>query len=71
MNTKPKKTGNSIVDVLIRRDEMKPDEAWGYFRECQEEFMQLLESGEVDDLDEYMIEYFGLEPDYAVEFLLG
>ena len=72
MGKKRKSEGNAIVDILIERDGMTPNEAWTYFEECQNEFMENLESGEIDpwtDGDEALKDYFGLEPDYLMDFL--
>ena len=60
---------NRIIKTLIRRDGMTEEEATRYFRECREEFMEMLGKGET--LDSALMDYFGLEDDYIEEFLFG
>ena len=60
---------NRIIKTLIRRDGMTAEEATNYFRECREEFMEMLGRGEMPD--SVLMDYFGLEDDYIEEFLFG
>lgn len=55
---------NQIVNILISRDGMTPNEAWTYFETCQNEF-----DPTCDDPEEALADYFGLEPDYIFDFL--
>ena len=48
---------------------MTEEEATNYFRECREEFMEMLDRGEMPD--SVLMDYFGLEDDYIEEFLFG
>ena len=56
--------GNEIVNILISRDGMNPNEAWTYFEQCKDEF-----DPACDDPEEALKDYFGLEPDYIFDFI--
>lgn len=56
---------NEIVDILISRDGMTPEEAWSYFDTCKAEF----DAGSFRTAACATRHYFGLEPDYAEELL--
>ncbi len=51
----------------MQRDGLTSGEALQQIREAKEDFNARLESGE--DLQDFMEETFGLEPDYLEEFL--
>lgn len=57
--------GNRIIEILIKRDGMTPNEAWNYFNQVTEEI-----DLECDDIEILLREEFGLEPDY-LEDLIG
>ena len=58
----------TIRQILIRRDGMSGDEADDLIENAQDDFTkQLEETGTVDD--DFCGEWFGLEPDYLMEFI--
>ena len=57
----------TIKEVLIRRDGMTFEEADDMLKEAREEFDRLIEDGEIPY--DFCEEWFGLEPDYLVEFM--
>lgn len=59
----------SIKEVLMRRDNMHEEDAERLIKEAKEQFNEYLESGEDYYAENICEEYFGLEPDYIIEFL--
>ena len=57
----------TIKEVLIRRDGMTPEEADDMLKDAHEDFDQRIEDGELPY--DFCEEWFGLEPDYLVEFM--
>jgi len=59
---------NAIVKVLMGRDGMNEESAKEYLEDAREEFY--IES-EYDsfDLDDFMADWFGLEPDYIFDLI--
>lgn len=58
-----------VKSVLMRRDnvtEAEADELIGYFKQDLEECIQ---HGDLQEAEELLMDYFGLEPDYLMEFL--
>ena len=61
--------GNEIVNILIRRDGMSPNDAWTYFESCQNEFREEYgDSPSDEEVESAVHDYFGLEPDYIFDF---
>ena len=58
----------SIKEILIERDGMDPADADFFIAEAQEEFDELIEDGNLDAAENICSDWFGLEPDYVVEF---
>jgi hypothetical protein len=58
----------SIKEILIERDGMDPDDADALIAEAQEEFDEFLANGDLDEAENICSEWFGLEPDYVIEF---
>lgn len=58
----------SIKSVLIRRDKMTSDEADDLIQEARQQFNSYLEAGDMTSAEDICSEYFGLEPDYIIEF---
>lgn len=57
--------GNRIIEVLIKRDGMNPNEAWNCFYQSVKEI-----DLDHDNIETFLSEEFGLEPDY-LEDLIG
>lgn len=58
----------SIKSILIRRDKMTSDEADDLIQEARQQFNSYLEAGDITSAEDICSEYFGLEPDYIIEF---
>lgn len=62
-------TRKSLKDVLMKRDGLSSEEADAQIKEAREELLQRIKDGDCPmDICE---EFFGLEPDYLDELLLG
>ena len=55
--------------VLMQRDKMTREEAYSAKRELCEVINASLESGDFDEIEDYLLSQWGLEPDYMFEFL--
>lgn len=63
---------NPIVQILIKRDNMSLNDALNYMADAQREWKEITEEyGEFsyDDAVEFIEDWFGLEPDYLMDFL--
>ena len=58
----------SIKEVLITRDGMDPTDADDLIAQAQAEFDQHINNNELDLAENICQEWFGLEPDYVIEF---
>jgi len=58
----------SIKETIMARDGITEEEAISLIAEAQQEFDELIESGDLDLAEEICAEWFGLEPDYLIEF---
>jgi hypothetical protein len=58
----------SIKRTIMKRDGITEDEADSLIAEAKQEFDELVASGDLDLAEEICSEWFGLEPDYLVEF---
>jgi hypothetical protein len=58
----------SIKRTIMERDGITENEANSLIAEAKQEFDELLASGDLDLAEEICSEWFGLEPDYLVEF---
>lgn len=61
-----------IIEVLMNRDGMTYDQAVNYMADAQREWKEITEEyGEFsyDDAIEFIEDWFGLEPDYLIDFL--
>jgi len=58
----------SIKEVLITRDGMDPTDADDLIAQAQAEFDQHINNNELDLAENICEEWFGLEPDYVIEF---
>ena len=61
----------SIKQILMRRDNMSEFDADNYMEEANEEFKQLLKEGNMEELESFTENWFGLEPDYLDEMMLN
>lgn len=59
----------TIKQILIRRDEMSEDEAAELISAAKEELEVALDHGSLDEAEDIIMDYFGLEPDYLDELL--
>ncbi len=59
----------SILDILMRRDEMTHVDAEDLMQEARETFDDYLDAGDIDAAENICNEFFGLEPDYLSEFI--
>ena len=55
---------NRIIEILMRRDGLSLAEARQRLSEAREEFNPLC-----DDPDDFLLDRFGLEPDYFLDFI--
>ena len=60
-------SSESIKQILIRRDEMSPEDAEDLIQEARDELAFYIESGDLDSAENICQEYFGLEPDFLDE----
>ena len=58
----------SIKEILITRDGMDPTEADDLIAQAQAEFDEHINNNELDLAENICQEWFGLEPDYVIEF---
>jgi hypothetical protein len=58
----------SIKETIMSRDGITEEEAISLIADAQQEFDELIASGDLDLAEEICSEWFGLEPDYLVEF---
>jgi hypothetical protein len=60
----------SVKSILMDRDNMSEGEAEELIIDFKSEMKTLLEEGpSLDELETLLEDYFGLEPDYLMEFL--
>ena len=61
-----------IIRILMRRDHLSRQEALDIYDECQEAILEASANNlcNVNDLEEILADYLGLEPDYLSEFLM-
>lgn len=61
---------NEIIKVLMDRDWMSLDEANDLLNEAKEEVKTILEeNGTLEDIENVLLDYFGLEPDYIFDLI--
>jgi len=58
----------SIKEILITRDGMDPTDADELIAQAQAEFNEHIDNNELDLAENICEEWFGLEPDYVIEF---
>lgn len=61
--------GETIKQILIRRDNMTEDEAENLIDEAKEAINEYLDNQDMDSAYDVCEEYFGLEPDYLDELI--
>lgn len=59
---------DTIVQVLMERDDMSREDAQDLFDQAQVQFYEYMEDGEESAAYDICSEFFGLEPDYIGEF---
>ena len=60
---------NSLKSVLMQRDGITAEEADDQIQDARRQFNSYLDSGDLESAEHICQEYFGLEPDYVIEFL--
>lgn len=58
-----------IVEILMRRDNITEDEAWGIVNDCAEEMNGAIMRANYQECEDILASYLGLEPDYLDYFL--
>lgn len=58
----------SIKEILIKRDGMDPADADDLISDAQDEFDHHIAFGNLTAAENICQEWFGLEPDYLIEF---
>jgi len=58
----------SIKKVLIKRDGMDPADADDLISDAQDDFNYHIARGDLDAAENICADWFGLEPDYLIEF---
>jgi hypothetical protein len=58
----------SIKSILIKRDGMDPADADDLISQAQKDFNELVENGDLEEAENICYDWFGLEPDYLIEF---
>ena len=60
----------TIKEVLMRRDNETDESAQERINEAQDEINFIIdEGGNLQDLEDVVMDYFGLEPDYLMELM--
>lgn len=59
----------TVKEILMRRDRMEEEVANERIEAFLEELDYLIEKGNLEEAEELLQDYFGLEPDYLMEFL--
>ena len=59
---------NSIIEVLIDRDEMSLDEVMKYFKQIKRDFNQQMMEPDFD-AGEFLMDNLGLEEDYVFDLI--
>lgn len=60
-----------IVDILVRRDDVSEREAWWSVEECRKEIDWLvMNGGSLEEMEDSIAYWLGLEPDYLDALLV-
>jgi hypothetical protein len=59
-----------VIQILMRRDGLTRTEAIAEIDDFREEAYALMEEGAYDEVEDLLIDYLGLEPDYLTSLLL-
>lgn len=61
---------NKIVKLLMERDNMTQQDAEDLYYEAQQEAQNVIdEDGSLEDIENILMDYFGLEPDYIFDLI--
>lgn len=60
---------NPIIVILMKRDNMTITQAINYFLMACEEWEEICDEASYDDAEDFIADWFGLEPDYLMDFL--
>jgi hypothetical protein len=60
----------TIIEVLMERDNMSQEDAEDLLNEAKEEACNIIEEdGSLEDIEQILMDYFSLEPDYIFELI--
>lgn len=60
---------DTLQKVLMVRDGMSVEDANAMIQEAKDDLMERLDKGEYVDQDDFMSDWFGLEPDYILDLI--
>ena len=60
---------NRVVKILMKRDDISEKEATEMVLETKEALEEAINSGNLFEADEVIMNYLGLEPDYVFDIL--
>jgi hypothetical protein len=60
---------DTLQKVLMVRDGMSAEDANALIQEAKDDLIERLDEGEYVDQDDFMSDWFGLEPDYIFELI--
>lgn len=59
----------NITDVLVRRDGISEEEAERQVADFREEIDDMIMEGDLEGIEDALMDEFGLEPDYLMDVL--
>lgn len=62
---------NRIEQILMDRDELTFEEAHEAYKEVFENIVEMIEQGDLMEMEEYFMGELGLEPDYLEDILFS
>ena len=62
---------NKVEQILIDKQEYSPEEAHNLRLECKEAILDLVDAGSIDEVQDIIFFYLGLEEDYLEDILEG
>jgi nucleoid DNA-binding protein len=62
-------TKQHIAELISNRDDIEFDDAMNMVNECQDMINEAIDEGSVTEIDQILMEYLGLEPDFIWAFI--
>jgi nucleoid DNA-binding protein len=62
-------TKQHIAELISNRDDIEFDDAMNMVNECQDMINEAINEGSVTEIDQILMEYLGLEPDFIWAFI--